>query len=86
MQTREFSRVSYLPFFDFGSNKGLCPLFQSPLFGVFTVDTDELSPFNKTCVDTELGLQCLYDCDEVLVDCLDLCPSSECLLQVITNY
>ena len=26
-----------MPFFDFGSNKGLCPLFQSPLFGVSIV-------------------------------------------------
>ena len=30
-------KVPYLPFFDFGSNKGLCPLFQSPLFGVSSV-------------------------------------------------
>ena len=26
-----------MPLFDFGSNKGLCPLFQSPLFGVSSV-------------------------------------------------
>ena len=37
MQIRDFSKVPYLSFFDFGSNKGLCPLFQSPLFGVSTV-------------------------------------------------
>ena len=30
-------KVPYLPFFDFWSNMGLCPLFQSPLFGVSTV-------------------------------------------------
>ena len=36
-QIRDFPGVPYLPFFDFESNKGLCPLFKSPLFGVSTV-------------------------------------------------
>ena len=35
MQIRYFSKVPYLKFFDFGSNKGLCPLFGgSTVFGL----------------------------------------------------
>ena len=37
MQITDFLEVPYLPFFDFESNKGLCPLFKSPLFGVSSV-------------------------------------------------
>ena len=48
MQIRYFSKVPYLSFFDFGSNKGLCPLFQSPLFEVSTV-LDQLTNKVVTC-------------------------------------
>ena len=37
IKIRDFSKVLYLPFFDIWSNKGLYPLFQSLLFGVFFV-------------------------------------------------
>ena len=33
--------IENLPFFDFGSNKELCPSFQSPLFGVLTVSLND---------------------------------------------
>ena len=36
MQIRDVSEVPYLSFSDLGSNKGLCSLFQSPLFEVST--------------------------------------------------
>ena len=37
IRIRDFWKVPYLSFLNLGSNKGLYPLFQSPLFGVFSV-------------------------------------------------
>ena len=58
MQIRDFSKVPYLSFFDFGSNKGLCPLFQSPLFGVSSVSQ---FLFERRTVE-RVTMKVLWDC------------------------
>ena len=38
--------------------------------------------FNETCIDASIGLECLSECDDLVLGCLNLCTADECRIEV----